>query len=745
LVWYNPASWFQQSSKPSSNAQTQAVTSNTQGISTSKDTGTGYNPATKVIETKTTSNGKTTVTTVPKQNVGGVWNVDIGGTPSPAKPDATAQKISADVTQFENKWKGVMNIADSPVLVDKYNNELLNLQRRISDYNTSLGTQSTFKPSGDILGGSSFVIPTGYKVGETSLSGTGTNLNVSTTLIPKPELQPVTPSPSIQVPNLFPSLPTVQSVYSKIYTRLYTPEGTAGSKLFYNFGTNLKTSGISDVQKSFTSYYNSPIYTGVLATYGVSKFAVGGAMEGIYNPVPLERIKSAVAFSLPSTQWASSELQVQGLERIPTSQGINYFKGTAQENVFVNSKGNIITYKGVAGMRTITQGGRIFETKSSVVIAGLEGKPNLIGIAGKPVTKELLDLGLGGKTLYSTPRELGNLAGGAYTFSLPTGESIGKMTTALQTPTKTYISEGYFKTKLLKGDFGNWDVTAFKYAPSNTLKINSKGLIFTSKIAGTPALNLGERLTTGIPFRQTSQQFSMLKPSSLRTSDLLTTSPSNVFTLSRTEIAGSLAGTRNVIGQALFSGTRTSYAPLTITSISSIKLSSAISQPSLREPITITKPAQISIPAVTQTSRIEPTLKPINIHFPVQVPTAIQVPTTIQTPVTIQQPVSIQTPVVPTIFKFPITPIVPAVFPLVPSFDFGMTARKFRGKQRKKYTPSFEALIFGIRGKAPKRITGLETRPITKGFSFAFKESPINLSIKPIKFKLPSKRKRRKR
>jgi hypothetical protein len=64
-------------------------------------------------------------------------------------------------------------------------------------------------------------------------------------------------------------------------------------------------------------------------------------------------------------------------------------------------------------------------------------------------------------------------------------------------------------------------------------------------------------------------------------------------------------------------------------------------------------------------------------------------------------------------------------------FDEGnLRTRKYKGKQRKKYTPSYEAFTFGIKGKAPKGLeTGARIRPITKGFTLAYN-----------KFKMPSLR-----
>lgn len=49
------------------------------------------------------------------------------------------------------------------------------------------------------------------------------------------------------------------------------------------------------------------------------------------------------------------------------------------------------------------------------------------------------------------------------------------------------------------------------------------------------------------------------------------------------------------------------------------------------------------------------------------------------------------------------------------------------GRQRLKYTPDFEALVFGIKGKAPpggEAPNPFASRPITRGFSFAFSEGP---------------------
>jgi len=82
---------------------------------------------------------------------------------------------------------------------------------------------------------------------------------------------------------------------------------------------------------------------------------------------------------------------------------------------------------------------------------------------------------------------------------------------------------------------------------------------------------------------------------------------------------------------------------------------------------------------------------------------------------------------------FPISPVVSNPFspinvdgggiiiPPFPSFgfDMGTTTRKYKGKRKYKYTPSYESFALGIYGKAPKGLeTGARIRPITKGFSF---------------------------
>ena len=77
--------------------------------------------------------------------------------------------------------------------------------------------------------------------------------------------------------------------------------------------------------------------------------------------------------------------------------------------------------------------------------------------------------------------------------------------------------------------------------------------------------------------------------------------------------------------------------------------------------------------------------------------------------------------------------LIPTIIPpFIPSFDFSgsLGKRFYKGKQRKKYQPSYEAMVFKIFGKQPKGLeTGARLRPIPKGYSFAFKTSPIQFKV----------------
>jgi hypothetical protein len=128
-----------------------------------------------------------------------------------------------------------------------------------------------------------------------------------------------------------------------------------------------------------------------------------------------------------------------------------------------------------------------------------------------------------------------------------------------------------------------------------------------------------------------------------------------------------------------------------------------------------------------------------------------------QPPAQIEKGVLAVAPVIPAVPKMNAAPYVPPSFtvppiiPWLPKFDFNesVSKRSFKGKPRYKYVPSFEALVFNIRGKQPRGMeTGARTRPIPKGYSFSYKSSPINFNrgfkMPKFNFSIFGKRKKRK-
>jgi hypothetical protein len=79
---------------------------------------------------------------------------------------------------------------------------------------------------------------------------------------------------------------------------------------------------------------------------------------------------------------------------------------------------------------------------------------------------------------------------------------------------------------------------------------------------------------------------------------------------------------------------------------------------------------------------------------------------------------SLGTPDIINPIRIPKIPIFDFKFP---SFDEGGSRKKVnKGKRKYSYTPSYEAIILGLRGKKPKgRETGARIRPITKGFNWS--------------------------
>jgi len=116
-------------------------------------------------------------------------------------------------------------------------------------------------------------------------------------------------------------------------------------------------------------------------------------------------------------------------------------------------------------------------------------------------------------------------------------------------------------------------------------------------------------------------------------------------------------------------------------------------------------------PSFKSISNVRTTITPISITSPTSSTSTI---TTGRGITRITNPIS---PRIPTISSPPIIPI------LIPPTTLGMVGgvvkkSKVGSKQRYAYTPSYTALVKGIKGKKPKKkkYTGLELRPITKGW-----------------------------
>lgn len=110
---------------------------------------------------------------------------------------------------------------------------------------------------------------------------------------------------------------------------------------------------------------------------------------------------------------------------------------------------------------------------------------------------------------------------------------------------------------------------------------------------------------------------------------------------------------------------------------------------------------------------------------------------------TMQEVSQLTTPISISPITFP-TPFIPAptipfrFFPIsTPSMEFEegkRPSRTYKRKRKLRYTPSYEAVIFGIKGKKPRGVeTGARIRPLTKDFK-PFKMPSFKLNFKGGKF-----------
>lgn len=152
--------------------------------------------------------------------------------------------------------------------------------------------------------------------------------------------------------------------------------------------------------------------------------------------------------------------------------------------------------------------------------------------------------------------------------------------------------------------------------------------------------------------------------------------------------------------------------------------------------------AQVQYPLLTASQQAKGRQGSAFAQFPIQIP--IQIPIQAQIPIQIQKQSYAQKNILkqispPNPMPFIPSPYTPTPNIFLPRFDFGLQdtglgKRRIRVKRIRGYTPSYTALIFKIRGKAPKGVeTGLRIRPITEDFSFFNMFSKKRIRVKKIR------------
>jgi len=243
---------------------------------------------------------------------------------------------------------------------------------------------------------------------------------------------------------------------------------------------------------------------------------------------------------------------------------------------------------------------------------------------------------------------------------------------------------------------------------------------------------------------------------------------SNLFTVTRIKSSKPFATTAEVQGLSkplAFVSEQKGQLTLTPSPVKTFAGVQELQSKTLLKPVAFTaltsKSASASAYKVTPTSQnrmltrldsrtlLSPATSTITRQTPGQMNKLTPVTATITTPIVttplINTPTTYTPPFVPPLA--PLSPYIPFAIPFIPGGDFSFGGANIirRGKRRSKYTPSFEALVFNIKGKAPKGIeTGARIRPIPKGYTFAFKPSPIKFG-NFASFQLGTKRKRRKK
>lgn len=162
-----------------------------------------------------------------------------------------------------------------------------------------------------------------------------------------------------------------------------------------------------------------------------------------------------------------------------------------------------------------------------------------------------------------------------------------------------------------------------------------------------------------------------------------------------------------------------SQKPSLITQKSSQQLVSTTIQTPIQKDIQSPKMAPLNI----NSQKIIPSFRSASIQTPKQTDIPALIQPQIQVPIQKGGRTVMPTP-------NPSIPVIPKeVIPFIPIFYppklFGLeenrSSRKIASTGIRRYTPSLSALVFNIKGKAPKGLeTGARVRPITKGFSWTF-------------------------
>lgn len=336
---------------------------------------------------------------------------------------------------------------------------------------------------------------------------------------------------------------------------------------------------------------------------------------------------------------------------------------------------------------------------------------------------------------------------GVESYEVTSGFSFGR--SAFKSRLSETSTPSYIESNALKISDGKYAVTGTSINPLKTaiIKMESPGsqelaLVFrtegVTKIKGVGMTGEGVSKFKGgmkvIDLTQTLDKSNMVISSGKKSS------PGYIADLYKTQkmvsvsTPSSTIGTLSDISKSIASQTpRTASASsvMVTSGVGAIQKGITIQTPKINLIQNVVTPQKISNPTITISKVSQPQFQPTRYSSPQMVD---QIPT--QTQVQIQR---LAQPEISVLRLQQTTPSIPSInipnisIPtpsgggslIIPplrlfGFDDWLGGKRIvKGKQRKKYTPSFIGIMKGIKGRAPKRITGLEVRPITKGFKWS--------------------------